>query len=335
MRKAPLAAILAFASLSAAACTGADAVMVGNTVMAASAVANPLIMREIDGIPGWKRQGPPERYSREGLYGYIDGGAEIVLPYGFRELSVFKFKPAKAEAAPKEIVVEIYRMASGTGAFGLYSTKLDGGEEGWPGIKTDNWLSRGQANLVQSDYLVNILAPECTDREIGEFAAALEKRIPGSRAVRPKGLDWLPREGLVPSSWRYIKGPVAAQNESPFLEGDFWGFGGDTEKGATVAYSAKYGAAPAVSKLVIVELRRGLDVRALDDGVLSHFNEYLQDVRREGGRLEGRNRASRWFLYEREGGLAALVLGDPDLTTARARLEAATALTTPRSPSRR
>jgi hypothetical protein len=297
--------------------------MVGNTVMAASAVANPLIMREIDGIPGWKRQGPPERFTREGLYGYIDGGAEIVLPYGFRELSVFKFKPAAATAAPKEIVVEIYRMASGAGAFGLYSTKLEGEERGWPGIAADNWISRGQANLVKGDYLVNILAPECTDREIGEFAAALEGRIPAGGTARPKGLDRLPREGMVASSWRYIRGPVAAQNESPFLEGGFWGFGGDAEKDATVAYSAKYGATPAVSKLVIVELGEAPEGDTIEEGVGALFGQYLEGVRRSGGALEGRNAAGRWFLFERRGAVAVLVLGDPDREAATARLGSA------------
>jgi len=306
MKLPPSVVLLAAVFLAAAACTGADA-----------------FMREIDGIPGWKRQGPPERYTREGLYGYIDGGAEIVLPYGFRELSVFKFTPAKAAAAPKEVVVEIYRMASGAGAFGLYSTKLEGGEQGWPGIKADNWISRGQANLVKSDYLVNIMAPECTDREIGEFASALEGRIPTGGTVRPKGLDRLPREGMVPSSWRYIRGPVAAQNESPFLEGEFWGFGGDAEKGATAAYSAKYGTAPAVSKLVIVEFDVAPESDTIEAGVGALFGQYLEQVRLEGDRLEGRNQAGRWFLYKRRGTIAALVLGDPDAAAARSRLDLA------------
>ncbi len=100
-------------------------------------------MRAVDGIPGWKRQGPPERFNKEGLYGYIDGGAEIVLQYGFRELAVFKFKPAAGPAASKELVLEIYRMASGEAAFGLYSTKLEGGEAGLArASESDNWISR-------------------------------------------------------------------------------------------------------------------------------------------------------------------------------------------------
>jgi hypothetical protein len=323
-RKPFLPAVLVLASLAAAACSGSDAVIFTNSMLAAGAAVDPPVMRAVDGIPGWKRQGPPDRFNAEGLYGHIDGGAELVLQYGFRELSVFKFKPASdAAAASKEVSLEIYRMTSGEAAFGLYSTKLEGGEEGWPGIKADNWISPGQANLVKGDHLVNIMAPECTDREIGEFAAAIESKTPGTGTVRPKGLAWLPAEGMVPSSGRYIKGPLAAENESPFLEGGFWGFDGEPAKSATVAYSAKYGAAPAISKLVVVELRKGLGGGPIDEGVRALFEAYLQDVRREGDRLEGRNQAGRWFLFGRRGAFAVLVLGDPDEAAARSRLDAA------------
>jgi len=322
VRRAFLSDVIALATLAAAACSGSDAVIFTNSMLAASAAIDPPLMRTIDGIPGWKRQGPPERFNKEGLYGHIDGGAEIVLQYGFRELSVFKFKPAAGPDGSKEVGLEIYRMTTGKAAFGLYSTKLEGGEESWPGIGPDNWIGSGQANLVKGEYLVNILAPECTEREIGEFAKAVEKKIPGTRTVRPKGLAWLPAEGMVSSSGRYIKGPLAAENESPFLEGDLWGFGGD-EKGATEAYSAKYGAVPAVSKLVVVELGKEVSGQALDEGVSALFNAYLQDMRREGGRLEGRNEAGRWFLFERAGAIAVLVLGEPDREAARARLGSA------------
>jgi len=309
---------LAMGIFTAAACSGPASAPAGDGVPAATAAGDLPVMRSIDGIPGWTRTGPPERYNKEGLYGYIDGGAEIVLQYGFRELAVSKFKPAAAPAAPKEVVLEIYRMASGEAAFGLYSTKLEGEEEGWPGIGPDNWTSLGQASLVKGEFLISILAPECTDKEIGEFMAALEPRIPGSGTVRPKGMSWLPREGRIPSSGRYIKGPLAARNESPFLEGDFWDFSGTTE-----AYSAKYGARPAISKLIIVKLGTEAATGSLEDSVQGSFEEYLLGVKRAGALLEGRNDAGRWFLFKRAGSIAALILGEPDEAAARARLETA------------
>jgi len=309
----------------ATACSGGDAARPGGSAGSPTAQEKPAIMRAVGGIPGWIRDGDGETYTKDSLYGYIDGGAEIVFQYGFRELAVFKFKPAGVTTLPaqKELVFEIYRMDSGESAFGIYSTKLEGEEEGWPGIKSDHWVSPGQGGLVKGEYMVNILAPECTGREIGEFAAAIESKIPGIETVRPKGMAWLPRDGMVPGSGRYIKGLLAAQNESPFLEGSFWGFGAGDGQGTTEAYSAKYGVAPAVSKLVIIEFGKIPEAADLYDHVLTIFKEYLKDVRRNGEMLEGKNEAGRWFLFGHKGLFAALALSDPDRKAAQARLDAA------------
>ncbi len=197
MRRSSCAAA-AVLTLLAAACTGQDAVLVGNSINAAGAAVNPPIMRAVDGIEGWKRTGPPDRYTKDGLYGYIDGGAEIVLSYGFRELSVFRFRPAADPASSKEIVLEVYRMKSGRSAFGLYSTKLEGDEKGWPKIKSDNWISPGQANLVKGDYLINVLAPECTDQEIGPFMAAVDKKSRDTGPTGPRGWNGCRSKGRSP-----------------------------------------------------------------------------------------------------------------------------------------
>jgi len=315
--------------LAVAACSGGNDARPGDGAGSPAAQDQPAIMRALDGIPGWIRDGDVETYTKDGLYGYIDGGAEIVFQYGFRELAVFKFKPAAATplSARKELVLEIFRMGSGEAAFGIYSTKLEGEEEIWPGIQSDHWVSPGQGGLVKGEYMVNILAPECPSREIGEFAAAIETMIPGSGTARPKGMAWLPRDGMVAGSWKYIKGPLAAQNESPFLEGDFWGFGtaqgtGDGT-GTAEAYSAKYGVAPAVSKLVIVKLGKSPAENSLEESVLALFKEYLNYVRRDGETLEGRNEAGRYFLFARKGLFAALVLSEPDRKAAQTRLDAA------------
>jgi Family of unknown function (DUF6599) len=285
----------------------------------------PAIMRIVDGISGWTRTGDVETYTKDGLYGYIDGGAEIVFQYGFRELAVFKFKPAAKSSAAKELVLEIYRMESGQAAFGLYSTKLEGEETRWPGIKSDHWVSPGQGGLVKDEFMVNILAPECTDREIGEFAAALEPKIPGKGTARPEGMDRLPRSGMVRGSGRYIRGQLAAQNESPFLEPSFWGFGAPG-KDASEAYSFKYGQAPSISKLVIVKLGKAPGSAAFESDVEAVFKDYLKDVRSMDGFIEGRNNVGRWFLFKAKGTVAALVLGDPDRDAGRVRLDLALSL---------
>ena len=310
--------------LATVGCTGSEAVLVGNSVSAAGAALNPPVLRGLEGIPGWKRTGPPERYKKDGLYGYIDGGAEIVLQYGFRELSVSRYKPTAEASGTREISLEIYRMTSAGAAFGLYSTKLDGGEKGWPGLKPDNWVGGGQASLVQGEYLVNILAPDCGDKELGEFLAAVARKVPGRGTSRPEELTWLPTEGMIRSSWRVIRGSLAARNESPFLEGRFWGFDAEAEKkDATTAFSAKYGAPPTVFKVVAVELGRECRPADIGAGVLVIFKENLQNVRQADGRLEGRSEDGRWFLFGCQGSRAALVLSAPEEAEARNRLEAA------------
>ena len=88
-----------------------------------------------------------------------------------------------------------------------------------------------------------------------------------------------------------------------------------------MAFTAKYGAAPSVSKLVLVEFAEAPPAAALEDAVLASFQYYLRDVRQESGVIEGRNEAGRWFLFALRGKSAALVLGEPDEAAARARLE--------------
>lgn len=310
-------AILALVLLSVA-CTGKQADRPGGGGHSPATEGQFRVDRLADGVRGWTRTGELETYTKEGLYGYMDGGAEIVLPYGFRELSVVRFVPATGEA--RELVLEIYRMASGEDAFGLYSTKLEGGETGVPGTHCDSWIAAGQTSLVKGEYLVNVMAPDATEKELAEFAAALEPKIPGEATVRPKGMDRLPREGMIPSSGRYIKGPVAARNESPFLEGEIWGFGAPVD-GAAVAFSAKYGAYPSISKTIVVEFAQATDGGSIEEAVLASFNEYLQDIRSEDGVIAGRNEAGRWFLFSTKGALAVFILGDPEESAARRRLE--------------
>ena len=350
--------VISLVVLAAAACRAGDAKILADGAPSPARMEERAaqdtrdMMRSMDGIPGWARAEEPRVFTREGLYGHINGGAELVLQYGFRELAVHAFEPERGgaraageDAAPaaKEIVLEIYRMESGEAAFGLYSTRLEGEEERWPDIASDHWVSPGQANLVKAEYLINILSSGCTDNEVGKFAAAVERKLPGKGTVRPEGMGRLPAEGMVRGSGRYIKGPLAAQNESPFLEAEFWGFG----EGAAEAYAARYGAAPALSKLVIVEFldkprpetgaiaeRSGHPAvpPGLADKVTEMFGEYLPDVRRDGNTIEGRNQAGRIFLFRATSRFGALVLGETDKAAALSRLAEALRSTDGRRP---
>ena len=66
-------------------------------------------------VPGWIIAETRHIAGKE-LYGYIDGGAEIYLEYGFEELTVQQLQQGE-----QELLVEIYRMKDAEAAFGIFS----------------------------------------------------------------------------------------------------------------------------------------------------------------------------------------------------------------------
>jgi hypothetical protein len=264
------------------------------------------------GITGWVLAGTPRTYPREGLYGYVDGGAEIFLQYGFRNLTVFELVPEKTAGSKKSITLEIYRMDSPAAAFGIFSTRREGGEPVLSGIKTINWIGPEQANLVKSDLYVNILASGCTLAEVEDFALSLAGNLPPGETPLPSGFSCMPEFNLVPGSERYICGGVAAANESPLLGADFWGF----SLGQAEAYSAKYGPGP--SKLVLIRFKE--PPKDLVGKVFGLFNEYLMDVTMMDQIMQGRTVVGRKFYFGWNGPNGILILDEPDPKAARARI---------------
>jgi len=286
-------------------------------------------------IPGWTSFGRPESYGRGGLYGYIDGGAEIFLQYGFRGAAVLRFRPAGGNAAKggagaetqgaaretgspaaKELTVEIYTMETPADAFGIFSVGRAGDEHVSERVEAENWIFEVQAALVKGDRYVNITASLTKEAELEAVAAAVAAALPGELNRGPSEFDLLPKRDQVRASRRYIRGELAANAEAPLLGADFWGF----RDGPARAFTAKYGTSG--SKLALVDL--GTEREDLGPQVDALFREYLADVGRDGAVVSG-NAIGRYFLFRQAGRFAALVLGETDPAAARARLDEALA----------
>jgi hypothetical protein len=270
----------------------------------------------IAGIAGWVVSGTPRTFAKETLYGYVDGGAEIFLQYGFRNLTVYDLVPEKPAAKRKAMTLEIYRMASPAAAFGIFSTRREGNETVSPGIKTAHWIGVEQTNLVKGDLYINILSSGCTQDEVETFVFSLDRALPAAETPRPQAFSCMPEFSLLPGTERYICGDVAAANESPLLGADFWGFKG----GLAEAYSAKYGPGP--SKLILIHFK-GPPPTDLVDKVLGLFNEYLLDVTTMNEIMQGRTVAGRKFYFGWNGPNGILILDEPDPKAARARIQEA------------
>ncbi len=258
---------------------------------------------------GWRLSGQAEVFKQDSLFGYIDGGAEIFLQYGFEELSVLRYSSdgGSSRLDEKSVAVDIYRMASPTDAFGIFSVRRDGSEATSPHIDAAHWLSETQASLAKGDFFISIQAEGCHAEEVEALTAKVASRIQAPQG-RPAQLSWLPADGIISRTERYIRGALAAAEESPLLAPGFWGFGRGTE-----AVSARY--EPSRTKLVVIHLR---DVSAdLSDKVKAVFAEYLEGVNEADGFISGKNAGGRHFVFRESGSWAFLVLGDTDGEAAR------------------
>jgi hypothetical protein len=135
-------------------------------------------------LPGWKG-GPVKKYlSRDQLFAYMDGGAEVYLDYRFKRLEVREYTgPEKAT-----LTIEIYEFETPQDAFGIFSQDTTGqavdlGQGArasetlarfWKGssyLRAFTWQSRPDLEGIPLQFL-RAMAPKIMP---GDLAVWLEK----------------------------------------------------------------------------------------------------------------------------------------------------------------
>jgi len=106
-----------------------------------------------ESVQGWKRPCNDEIYTRETLFHHINGGAELYLLYGFKQVFVRRF--VKTADADSEITLEIYDMGSAEDAFGVFSCER---EDDDVGIGQGSDYGGGLLRFWKGDYFVSIMA---------------------------------------------------------------------------------------------------------------------------------------------------------------------------------
>ena len=259
----------------------------------------------------WEHSEDISFYPREGLFGYINGGAEIFLQYDFRHLALATYVRT-SNRNQEEMTLEIYRMASALDAFGIFSNNRSGGEQTSQNIEALNWVSDSQINFVKDVYFVNLLGFECAPEELESFAVYVSNKIPGEEYDLTI-FNKFPKEERLKGSEKYIRGPLAAAGESMLLAADLWGFTTGTR-----AYSVRYH--PHNSRSILVEFKTRPTDLAIKVEAL--FREYLEEVETQGSEIRGKNAIGRFFIFQHgyNAQSAALVLGEESLSIARSRL---------------
>ena len=151
---------------------------------------------------GWVVEGKAATYTANTLYKYIDGEAELYVPYGLDRAAAARYvKPGGGSA---DVVVNVFRMGSPLDAFGIYGnyrspayTEVDLGTQGF--------ITEAQLMFYQDRYFVQVEASGSSSQDPQVFrrcAEAVARTLPANRK-KPDEIALLAVRGLVPFSERY------------------------------------------------------------------------------------------------------------------------------------
>jgi hypothetical protein len=150
---------------------------------------------------GWAMDGKATTYTKKTLYTYIDGEAELYMPYGFSTLvSALYTKQGDSDTA---LVVDIFQMGSIIDAFGIYSYYRNPDAEKIS-IGVNGFIDESQLMFCKDRYFVR-LSTSGDNPERNVFiscAEAIAKGIPGKSAP-PDELALLKVPGIVSGSEKY------------------------------------------------------------------------------------------------------------------------------------
>ena len=104
-----------------------------------------------DRLQGWKSIDPPQNFTGKELYVYMNGGAEIYLSRGFKQLITQKY----INKSNKAITLEIFEMESISSALEMYTSKI--GNDGTPlAIGKEALLEDYYLNFQEENFLVTL-----------------------------------------------------------------------------------------------------------------------------------------------------------------------------------
>lgn len=262
-------------------------------------------------LRGWKKDGAVRQFGPSDLTWHINGGAELVLEFGFEALFVQHYS-----RADDDLSFELYRMSGPEASLGLYLARggampdsgsgasgKDASDPEWITANPSQWLARRGPYFLAienpaGDRALEPVMKDLIRGSIGRLASGQPPHILGQAALR----EW------IPGSVRLFRGPVALEAAYSFGTGDVFGlagafgvYGGWRQPDGTVvtrfhvSYSDETRAAAALDSL---QARLDPSLRLIDDfdgGFV--FSDYAGEY--GDARLEGQSLIVRVHLVEK------------------------------------
>jgi hypothetical protein len=160
-------------------------------------------------------------YKGDELFNYVDGGAEIFMEYGFKQVATTNY----ADKNNNQFQVEIYEMKDSSAAYGAYTFYLNG--EGKPfNAGTEGAFIDYFAVFWKGNFLTVISASEYKDvlePVFKEIATVINSKI-SSIAQAPSMIVNIKKSGVNEGYIKYLNGNVGLSNVYRFIPGNSFTF---------------------------------------------------------------------------------------------------------------
>jgi len=156
-----------------------------------------------------------ESYDGSSLWGYIDGGADLYLEFGFTKLTA-----QEIEYQSNKYRVDIYRMKDAEAAFGIFSvSKFKCNSKS---LSKYSCVTEYQSQAAKDNYYISVINEKGTAAEQQFSQSIAEKilsRIKEAEYAIPKPFDKEPfSDGA-----KFVNGILGVQNSNPDWENMFTG----------------------------------------------------------------------------------------------------------------
>lgn len=222
-------------------------------------------------VAGWTLFEKVRHYAQNDLYGYIDGGAELFLELGFKDLTVQKYHKGNSE-----ITLEAYKMESPDAALAIYLFKC-GKETPLTGIPVRNTGDQYQLMLLKGDYFLlvnNFHGEKAMMPAMIEFADKTFKNIFAGKLSELFKI--LPPENLIKGSELIIRGPYSLQSIVTLgggdilqLQGKIYGVAADYKDERSAIYTK-----------IIISYPDTNAAQSAFTNLLTHLDSYLKVIQK-------------------------------------------------------
>lgn len=158
-----------------------------------------------------------EKYGRNSLWGYINGGADLYLEYGFKRLTA-----QDIFISPNNYKVNVYEMSSPGSAFGIFSVshRKCNTEDS---LSPFNCSSAYHLQLTWGSYYLSIINSNGTpgeQRESLRLAKILTSKLKRKKLILPSWCE-IPLLSPFLKDLRHVRGRLGLENGLPAWTGKF------------------------------------------------------------------------------------------------------------------